>query len=281
MDKGILIIAYGDIGYARMAYNLALSIDYYSNGLPVAIVHDGVMNELSKERPQWQKLFQSITTFTPEEHGRNKVKLDKYTPFKHTIYIDADSIITKDINPLLDACIKTGKPLLTQVQGKGGLSDAISYGIWAKNTAAWAWFDIPMDATFQATQTSMVYFSDKAKPIFGRMREYFNFPIKHIRHKWGRGNNIPDELIYSGVCAALEMDIDIEVAAGTNRPIFFGNAQHNRENATSITDKYYVLSFCGSSRSLNRKYLACYNVIVGEMQSAYTANKLFNSKFVG
>jgi len=281
MDKGILIIAYGNIGYARMAYNLALSVDYYSKGLPVAIVHDGVMDKLTDERPDWQKLFKSVTTFEPKEHGRNKVELDKHTPFKHTLYIDADSIITKDIEPLIDNCIKSGKPVLTQVHGKGGLSDSINYGIWAKNTAAWAWFDIPHDGIFQATQTSIVYFSNKAKPIFERMRAYFNFPFKHIRHKWGRGQNIPDELIYSGVCASLGMDIDIKIASDANRTVFFGNSQHNRENATTITQKFYALSFCGSSRSLNRKYLACYNAIVEPMGNAYTANKMFNSKFVG
>src|SRR5690606_25557145 len=187
--KGVLILAYGKPNYGQMAYNLAVSIKHFSPNLPIAVVHDGcvVEDDLS--------IFDIVKEFKPKEVGRNKVELDLLTPFDHTLYLDADSIAINNIEPLFDACINSGRSLLAQVHGEGGLHDGISYGIWTKNETAWAWFDIPMDGKFQATQTSIVYFNKNAGYLFNKMRELYEFPRKYLTHRWG--NSMPDELIYS------------------------------------------------------------------------------------
>lgn len=279
MEKGVLLIAYGGMNYAQMAYNMVLSLRHYSPKVKVAVVHDGCMNKLNESRPDWKTYFDHIDIFIPKSAGENKVCLDKLTPFKHTLYLDVDGIIVKDITPLLDGCIKHTSPLLCQVHGKGGVNDSINYAIWAKNVSAWAWFDIPIDGFFQATQTSIVYFSDKAGYLFDMMREKFNFPKKYFTHHWG--NSVPDELIFSGVAAHHQLDIDMKAVTDKN-PVFFANSVNRSVMLRQIEKNNYVLGFCGAARQLRKKYLSYGNVFLSKMKGQpFDVIKVFNRKFAG
>jgi len=282
MEKGVLLIAYGADNYAKMAYNMALSIKHYSPNVKVALVDGGCMKKIEHLRPNWRELFDHIQTFTPEKAGQNKVKLDLYSPFEKTLYLDIDGITIKSIEPLLEGCIASGAPMLTQVHGKGGLEDRINYGIWAKNVSAWAWFDIPFDATFQATQTSIVYF-DKSQNITGKlfkkMREKFHFPSELLTHNWG--NTIPDELIYSGSAAHYGIDLDIRLVTDTH-PVFFGNTRAMRFMLKDIEKANYVLSFPGSAAQLKAKYLMFAQSFLDRInRDAFKVKEVFHKKFAG
>lgn len=262
-------MAYGGENYAQMAYNLLKSIKHYAPDLPVAVLHDGCINSGDL------KAFDYFYEFTPKAVGRNKVELDQLTPFDHTLYLDADSIAVNNLEPLLDACIDSGRPLLTQVHGQGGLDDPISYAIWTKNATAWAWFDIPYENKFQATQTSIVYFNKSANYLFKAMRDKFDFPRKYLTHNWG--NSIPDELIYSGVCAHYGVDVSIG-----DRPIFFGNTPAQRHTLKDIRSKYFLMSFCGSARQLKPKYLSFAGLLMDRIEGKYyDPTKVFTKKFAG
>jgi hypothetical protein len=93
-DRGVLTMAYGSEQYKRMAQALARSLMLHSPEVPRSIVTD------SPDDPQLKQLFQSCiplnAAFGPGY--RHKIHLDKYTPFRQTLFIDCDSLVVADIN---------------------------------------------------------------------------------------------------------------------------------------------------------------------------------------
>jgi hypothetical protein len=274
MKKGILLIAFGKPGYAYMAYNMALSIRKHSPNLHITLASDGVESYM---RSGYSKLFDNIVHFTPQEAGRVKVEMDTFSPYEHTLYLDVDGCLVSDIEPFFDKLIEEGKPFNTDVHGEGGLTDVIPYAIWAKNTASWAWFELPLDARYQAIQSSITYFSKEAKPLFEMAREKYNFPRKFLSHKWG--NSIPDELIFSGCLAKLGWKVGFE-----KRPIMFGNNIRQGLTRRNIGEQYHVLSLFGNERLVRLRYREMYDLILKLMADKefqpYSNRDFYNHKHV-
>lgn len=274
MTKGILLIAFGKAGYAYMAYNMALSIRKHSPNLHITLASDGVEKYMRKG---YEKLFDNIVQFTPKEAGRVKVEMDLLSPYDHTLYLDVDGCLVSDIEPFFDELIAEGKPFNTDVHGEGGLTDNIPYAIWAKNTASWAWFEIPLDGRYQAIQSSITYFTKEAKPLFEMARKKYDFPRKYLVHKWG--NSIPDELIFSGCLAKLGWKVGFK-----KHPIMFGNNIRQGLKRTNIGEKYHILSLYGNQKLVRLRYREMYDHIMKLMATndfqPYTNKQFYQHKHV-
>lgn len=103
-DVGILVIATGKERYVKMACNLAISLKLTNPGVPLAVVTDHPSEEL-------HKLYEVIISANPDYgHGfSQKLHMNLYSPFKRTLFIDADCLVIRNISWMLDRF--NGKPV--------------------------------------------------------------------------------------------------------------------------------------------------------------------------
>lgn len=97
-ERGVITLGFGDEQYGRMAKALARSIRLHNPDLPLAVVTDHLDDEELKE------YFDVLIPFDPQ-YGKGvqqKLSLDRYTPFDLTLYLDADSLVVRDLGPVFD-----------------------------------------------------------------------------------------------------------------------------------------------------------------------------------
>ncbi len=98
MNKGIVLLALGHAYWGRWAYNLALSIKFSNPELKITLLYAGDgKNQISDIT-----LFDKMIEVPPElytshrgiEYLKVKTALYKLSPYKETIYLDADILLT-------------------------------------------------------------------------------------------------------------------------------------------------------------------------------------------
>lgn len=99
-EQGVLIIALGHRMYVEKAFNLALSIRATSPSMNITLVHSNNLSELSaQQRFIFNKLIECKSEYYTLEDGtksyiKAKLYLDKITPYKRTLFLDADMIMS-------------------------------------------------------------------------------------------------------------------------------------------------------------------------------------------
>lgn len=170
----ILIAAYKSNAYGRFAYNLALSIKDKAN-LPICLVTDG-KTDIDKS------IFdQVILIEIPVDPCFFKINLNKLTPYKKTLYIDADMVCMNDISGLIE-----------RLEGKSVWVDTLrdNESFWLKPEA----FTKP----YQDTNTSLFYWEKgkESDDYFKRLNHYYKkFDKSNYKNLWGKF--IPDESLHS------------------------------------------------------------------------------------
>jgi hypothetical protein len=109
-EQGVLILALGHRMYVEKAFNLALSIRATSPSMHVTLVHSNNISELSVEqRFIFNKLIECDSAYYTLDDGtksfiKAKLYLDKITPYKKTIFLDADMVVSpyKTIDTLFE-----------------------------------------------------------------------------------------------------------------------------------------------------------------------------------
>jgi hypothetical protein len=95
--RGVLVMAYGDRKYIRLAQNLARSLAVHNPELPRALVTDS-------NDPALRKLFHILVPVRPEYGGGfdQKAAMNLYSPFARTLFIDADCLVFGPLDHLWD-----------------------------------------------------------------------------------------------------------------------------------------------------------------------------------
>lgn len=95
-SRGFITVATGRELYYKMAHNLLLSYRYHAKTpVPFAILCD--------RQSEWTADFdQVIIMDNPAFSYFDKMRILDLSPFDETIFIDADSLIYRDLNPLWD-----------------------------------------------------------------------------------------------------------------------------------------------------------------------------------
>jgi hypothetical protein len=242
MNKGILLMAYGDKAYLKYAYNMAFSIKYFS-AIPICLLCENTEGVDAS-------VFDRIITFDPEkridghyDYAKNKINIDKYTPFDKTLYLDVDGVCLKNIDPIFD--LLSGSEFYAQIVDAGGKKDKIDYSIWATNETIWHHFELDELATLPASQTSIIYFENNK--VFDQARINYKKALSRDQYisQWGRSSSHPDELYFSVALAQLNIMPDRSV-----QPIFY---PHVKVPTSEIFEKYYILSQYGGF-GLSRPY---------------------------
>lgn len=89
-------MAYGKRLYQRQARDLGVSLRLHSPQVPLALVTQWPDDSIAK-------LFDVIVPLSGRSRTdcRPKLDVDLYTPFRHTMYLDSDSLAVHDVEPLL------------------------------------------------------------------------------------------------------------------------------------------------------------------------------------
>lgn len=98
MSFGVCIVAIGYPVYGNYAFNLALSLKVYDPKVKIAIIYSSeALSELNENEKKFFDHFielpeEAYTIDGKREYMRAKLLVNDYTPFEHTIYLDADTI---------------------------------------------------------------------------------------------------------------------------------------------------------------------------------------------
>lgn len=191
VSRGIIIIATGNIEYGRYAVNLAASIKCNSD-IPIAVFTDGAAAVAVNERA---RLFDTISQAPSMEPLRLKLMLDELSPFDHTVFLDADTVIIpgKSLDPLFhDSELQIG------VRDSFPLSERFGFD----GTSRMQWlpdFDVTTiecmseDPTFYNLSSEVISFrkGELSSAIFEESLWWYDNPPKGYKRF---GKSVPDEL---------------------------------------------------------------------------------------
>ena len=164
---GVLTMAYGDERFIKQAELLAISIKVNMPHLPVALVSD-----VKETHSPW---FDYVVPFDPALGGgmKQKLYLDKYSPFQETLYVDSDCIVSRpfeeelreireyDFTPVCDTYLTSANAYEYVADFKGvmeklGISRKPEFNgglfFFKKNRAAVAIFDSARDLLNRQTE---------------------------------------------------------------------------------------------------------------------------------
>src|SRR5688572_16783080 len=144
--KGIILMAFGKHAYAKMAFNMAVSIKYHNPDLPITLVHDGICDTVF---PAWMWQFFDEVKPIKREHlydytgnkekmnpGKAKTYIYEYLSYDHNVYLDSDGACLKPLDKLFSTCIESGSPYKSQVVGWHTIDKGRDF-----KEMQWAWAD--------------------------------------------------------------------------------------------------------------------------------------------
>ncbi len=257
--------------YGRWAYNMAHSIKALCS-MPIHLVHD-------------KESIEDIDLSIFDSHSEaefskdfclEKLRIYDHSPFDETLYLDVDGISVKNPEEIF-AKLK-GSIVWTQPMGTGKKGDDTINYMWAKNDLIYEKFNIPEEALFTTTQTSIIYFTKEAEGFFNQLKINYDKRLKPIEYRemWGKSKQHPDELYYSITMA--QMGIRLQEF----KPVFFPEKVIPVED---IMSNYYILSMYGGNNV--RPYAKnLYDRIMQNNLNAkgknhyFKADRLYKNKFI-
>ncbi|WP_143203018.1 hypothetical protein [Streptomyces sp. CB02460] len=96
-ERGVLVLAYGHKRYRRQAHSLALSLQRHSPGLHRTLVTDDIRCAAAEAYDAVIEVEDGQT-----DDCRLKLSLDTFAPYARTLYLDADALAVRPIEPIFD-----------------------------------------------------------------------------------------------------------------------------------------------------------------------------------
>ncbi len=254
----VVSLAIGHKYYQYWTVNLCNSLKFHSPNVHFTLITLGDLKV--------PNIFDEVIQIKEEDTILNgkfcpakaKLSLNKYIK-KESIYLDADSIIVKDLTPFFESCQNTGKPYLTEVHGYAKKGDKeFKMMQWANIEDVWEHFKLE-GTKFPGTNSSFQYIKPgkELDKIFSTALNYLlNSPYDYRRApmQWGKGHH-PDELYLNGAIAKLDIDV-------AHRTPFYFPFKHQARSEfwkgkdiasyTELTDDYYGMSYAGDGMSVSR-----------------------------
>jgi len=208
---GILLIAVERPFYGCLAYNMALSLKLDDPDLPILLLADDAA--LSGLSPRQLGVFDRRQVPDPAhyvtERGANpyrlKTRMYDYSPFRTTLYLDADGLFFnayrsfRDLRDELAGC-------RFQVQEEFRYDQRyrrrpVQYP-WADLDELWSAYELPPEATYVDYNSSFVWFTRDAanERFFAMVKEVYEEPRVRVHDV---GSFLPDELALSVASAVL------------------------------------------------------------------------------
>lgn len=244
--SGVVLLAFGKQPYYGAAYNLAYSIKRYNKSIEIAIIHDGMycIDDLIEVADIFIELkSEHLYTNGKFDPGKAKIFLYDYLPFEHNLYLDVDGVALKDIQPMIDSAIASGKQYAAHVMGYHTIDkgNKIESMVWAYANDIWQKYNLSDTTILPAINSSWQYIqiSPKAHALYKIAQDFYvNNPIevKKLRFQWGGGQ--PDELYMNIALAKLEMDPML-----SDDFIYLVNKREL--TYAEVVNKFYIQSYYG------------------------------------
>lgn len=271
MEQGVIILSLNKPSYSMGAFNLAMSIKHYNPSIHITLVTD---NEHQKHyRPEHYLVFDSIKTIARHHHiyegmfqpAFAKINIHKYSSYKRTLYIDADSLVLQDIQPLFDK--------LLGCDFKGNVID--NYVQWTSPEKFKEFFGVEQG---QVINSSWFYF--EKNDVFEQANYYWSkgFKVEDLTTKWGL--SLPDELFFNA--SLIKLGIDPKVYF---EPMFFGNLIDQR-TLSELQNDFFMFTLYGGRNTIRGVYKDFYEGLCRNMcmargfQHSFKALDILNNKHV-
>jgi hypothetical protein len=244
-SQGVVLLAFGKPIYGQSAYILAKSIKHFNPDIKIALLTDGLAVP-----PDYSPFDELINVPVSDyrnrnggfEPGRAKLLIYDKLPYINNLFIDADSIALKDIAPLLDEMIATGKPYLTHVVGRHKIQQGNNFAEmqWAWANDIWNRYQLAEDDTLFAINSSIVFikkskFSQSLYNVAETLLTDYPTPTKALRRQWG--GTQPDELYMNISLAKHKYDASF-------KPVMYF-AMKKQDKIEDVVSNHYLLSYYG------------------------------------
>lgn len=259
--QGIIILSLKKPAYSLAAFNLALSIKNYNPNVNITLVSDG--EHRKHYRPEHYAVFDWIKEIKQSDYidadglfqpALAKINIHKYSTYKGTLYLDADSLALQDI-----------EPLLVSLKGNKFKSNVLpNYTQWTDEETFNKFFGVPFGQTINS---SWFYF--EGSDVFKQANKYWakGFNVEDIKPRWG--GTLPDEMFFNASLTKLDIDASVD-----KEPMFFGNVVDQRTREQLQSD-YYALTLYGGQRTVRDLYIVWYDKMLFNM----CTNKGFEHRF--
>jgi hypothetical protein len=255
-SRGVFLMTFGKPQYGWMAYQLGMSLKYYSPSVPIHLLTD--QSAISKLNQEQMKVFDAVTYFeTPSDPALAKIQMYDHLPFDHTLWLDADGLCMQPIEPLFDTLIVEDKPFRCFVHDyyDQHSPEVFPQMYWANKSTIWNHYGFNTER-LPATQSSVLYIrkGEFCQTLYQKMgANYANrILVEQLREKWGGGQ--PDELYLNVTLAQLGYDPQME------QVIYFANDLTLRPHQAK--DQYYILSLFGPLNYVKPVYEREYDKVV-------------------
>lgn len=251
--NGVIILCLRKPAYALGAFNLALSIKHFNPSINVTLVSDG--EHKKHYRPEHYEPFDTIKEINLCDYidsnglfqpALAKLNVHKYSEYKQTLYIDADSLVLKDLSPLFEL-----------LKGNAFKSNVIEgYTQWTDEETYKSFFGVGVSQTINS---SWYYFENKK--VFEQANKFYSkgFDINKIKPRWG--GTFPDELFFNASINKLKIDPKTDLNI-----MFFGNMIDQRTYSELERD-FYAFTLYGGQRTVRDIYVTWYDRLVFMMCS--------------
>lgn len=253
--NGIFICIWGDKAYGESAYNLAMSLKFYSPNIPIHLL---TQPDTVKGIPL--EYFDNVEYYhhPVTDPGLFKSQIYEKLPFQYTLFLDADALCVAPVEPLFEKLINEGKPYRCFVHTFYGKEspNAMPLMVWADRDVIWNHYGLDNER-LPATQSSLQFIQkgDWCEQMFLKFQQNFSnpIPLHKLKNAWGGGQ--PDELYLNVTLAQLNYDPSIETG------IYFGNEYTLRPH--QIKEKHQFLSMFGTANNIKAIFVNYYD---GELE---------------
>ena len=264
---GVVLFAFGKRGYYWAAYNLAFSIKSFNPNLSITLFVDSYVASTSS--CDLHRFIDDIVeidnsdlyTENKFDPGKLKVSLYKYLPYDHNLYLDVDAVALKDITPLLDELIETGRPYISHCVGYHTIDQgrAIPSMQWAWADDIWERYKLDDKSVLPAINSSLQFISKgkEAEKLYDTAKDlYLNnqIPTEKLRMKWGGGQ--PDELYMNiALCMnGIDPSYKNEGRIKGSESGFIHFAMQRGLSYQEVTANFYLQSYYGGAGFTPRFY---------------------------
>jgi hypothetical protein len=247
LERGILIVVYGHPYYGRMAYNLACTIKSVERTCEIAVAYNGrALNHLGDDQ---KAIFDHIIEIPIEWGGgyAPKLYLNELTPFKHTLFLDADMAWIPYRTPaeFFDKFAEVDYTGITEgwfdVEPRDDSHTNKAYYYWADLNEICEVYKITTGRIYQ-WRSEVVYFKKckRVDKFFEKARRIHKNPkLKTIRQF---GEAVPDELcinIAANLCG-------IEPHQPRWTPAYWHRLHNNRVPTVAELQQWFAVGFGGN-----------------------------------
>lgn len=283
MSKGILLIAingYADDFYYHLANNLANSIRQKSN-IPTSLITDGSNNT---DKSCYDSVIVAKEEHYLEDYKVNPFKLKTfiydYTPYKETIYLDADGLWVSDKTPdNIFEELKEASIQFHEVRRYRKDQAHESGMIWTKpdknaeNLFPKLWDAYGLgEAVYPEYNSSFIYFkkNKEVKKFFSKAKDLYN----DRRVQWkDLGGSYPDEMAWN-LASALTGMYGVKE---NYKPMYLNWENDSGVDLEHIKRNFYILSMASGYQP--SKQISWYNNLVKPLRSDNFRFKILNKIF--